>query len=455
MRKKNQDMKKLYITLSLVLSLSFVQAQSTWPYLVAPGAGFTTVNTVGLVSSDLLVISDNEIYNAINSQAGGGVNIRLEFNKYLNGTWTNLADITTTHNVGRTILRKAKNSNDIYVAYSHQDANFVKYVTVKKFDGTSWTSLGTEQEWGHIYFDFQLDNNDVPILLGKKSTNFQFMKIMKWQSNAWTEIELTGYLDLKFFRGSSYVDANNNLVFLKNSVKTRLGVDYGAVDIDTLIGDSVTTHFEDIRTTPYSEAFFLLDSNGNQMFFTQTKGSGTGSRLALYKNTAGTWAIDKTDTSNFNLVRNVAVANTGVILFAGVEYGATTGTMYDYSNLSSPVYSSPVSSEINHIRFTKNKVYALIKNGVVTADVLNLTGINSKKEIAVNMFPNPVNSTLTIQNIASSDVAKIEIYSIKAELMQVESNTTTVNVENLCKGMYILLLEAKDGSVGRTKFIKE
>lgn len=455
MRKKYQDMKKLYITLSLLLSLSFTQAQSTWPYLVAPGAGITTVNTVGIVSSDLLVISDNEIYNAINSQAGGGANIRLEFNKYLNGTWTNLADITTTHNVGRTILRKAKNSNDIYVAYSHQDANFVKYVTVKKFDGTSWTSLGTEQEWGHIYFDFQLDNNDVPILLGKKSTSFQFMKIMKWQSNAWTEIELTGYLDLKFFRGSSYVDANNNLVFLKNSVKTRLGVDYGAVDIDTLIGDSVTTHFEDIRTTPYSEAFFLLDSNGNQMFFTQTKASGTGSRLALHKKTAGTWGLDKTDTSNFNLVRNVAIANTGVILFAGVEYGATTGTMYDYSNLSSPVYSSPVSSEINHIRFTKNKVYALIKNGVVTADVLNLTGINSKKEIAVNMFPNPVNSTLTIQNIASSDVAKIEIYSIKAELMQVESNTTTVNVENLSKGMYILLLEAKDGSVGRTKFIKE
>lgn len=449
-------MKKIYITLSLIFSLGFTYAQSTWPYLVAPGAGITTVNNVSLVSSDLLVISDNEIYNAINSQAGGGgTNRRLEFNKYLNGTWTNLADITTTHNVARTILRKAKNSNDIYVAYSHQDANFTDYVVVKKFDGTSWTSIGTDQAWGHIYFDFQLDNNDVPILLGKKSTSFQFMKILKWQSNTWNEIELTDYLDLKFFRGSSYVDANNNLVFLKNSVKTRLGVDYGKVDIDTLIGDSVTTHFEDVRTTPYSEAFFLLDSNGNQMFFTQTQASGTGSRLTLYKNTAGAWAIDKTDTSNFNLVRNVAVASTGVVLFTGVQYGATTGTMYDFSNLSSPVYSSPVNSEINHMRFTKNKAYAFIKNGIVTADVLNLTGINTTKEITINMFPNPVNSTLTIQNVTSSDVAKIEIYSIRAELVQVESNTTNINVENLSKGMYILLMELKDGSVGRTKFIKE
>lgn len=447
-------MRKIYITLSLLLSLSFTYAQSSWPYLVAPGAGITTVNTVGLVSSDLLVISDNEIYNAINSQAGGGSNIRLEFNKYLNGTWTNLPDITTTHNVGRTILRKAKNSNDIYVAYSHQDANFIRYVTVKKFDGTSWTSIGTDQEWGHIYFDFQLDNNDVPILLGKKSTNFQFMKIMKWQSNAWKEIELTNYLDLKFFRGSSYVDANNNLVFLKNSVKTRLGVNYGSVDIDTLIGDSLTSHLEDVRTTPYSEAFFLLDSNGNQLFFTQTQASGTGSRLSLYKNTAGTWALDRTDTSNFNLVRNVAIANTGVVLLAGVEYGATTGTMYDYSNLSSPVYSSPVNSEINHMRFTKNKIYTLIKNGIVTADVLNLTGINATKEIAVNLYPNPANTSITIQNVNSSDVRKIEIYSIRAELMQVES-TTNINVENLSKGMYILLMEQNDGSVGRTKFIKE
>lgn len=39
--------------------------------------------------------------------------------------------------------------------------------------------------------------------------------------------------------------------------------------------------------------------------------------------------------------------------------------------------------------------------------------------------------------------------------MQVESNTTNINVENLNKGMYILLLELKDGSIGRSKFIKE
>lgn len=448
-------MKKIYITLSLILGMSFTYAQSTWPYLVAPGTGITSVNNVSLVSSDLLVISDNEIYNAVNSFAQGGANRRLEFNKYLNGTWTNLADITTTHNVARTILRKAKNSNDIYVAYSYQDANFTEYVALKKFDGTSWTSIGTDQDWGHIYFDFQLDNNDVPILLGKKSTSFQFMKILKWQSNAWTEIELTGYLDLKFFRGSSYVDANNNVVFLKNSVKTRLGVDFGAVDIDTLIGDSVTSYLVEVRTTPYSEAFFLLDSNGNQMFFTQTQANGSGSRLSLYKNTAGTWALDKTDTSNFNLVRNVAVANTGVVLLAGVQYGATTGTMFDFSNLSTPVFSSPVNSEINHMRFTKNKIYAFIRNGIVTADVLNLTGINANKEIAISLYPNPVNSSLNIHNIISSDVNKIEVYSITGELMQVENNSTNINVENLSNGMYILLLELKDGSMGRTKFIKE
>lgn len=448
-------MKKIYITLSLILGMSFTYAQSTWPYLVAPGTGITSVNNVSLVSSDLLVISDNEIYNAVNSFAQGGANRRLEFNKYLNGTWTNLADITTTHNVARTILRKAKNSNDIYVAYSYQDANFTEYVALKKFDGTSWTSIGTDQDWGHIYFDFQLDNNDVPILLGKKSTSFQFMKILKWQSNAWTEIELTGYLDLKFFRGSSYVDANNNVVFLKNSVKTRLGVDFGAVDIDTLIGDSVTSHLEEVRTTPYSEAFFLQDSNGNQMFFTQTQANGSGSRLSLYKNTAGTWALDKTDTSNFNLVRNVAVANTGVVLLAGVQYGATTGTMFDFSNLNTPVFSSPVNSEINHMRFTKNKIYAFIRNGIVTADVLNLTGINANKEIAISLYPNPVNSSLNIHNIISSDVNKIEVYSITGELMLSENNSTNINVENLSNGMYILLLELKDGSMGRTKFIKE
>ncbi len=448
-------MKKIYFTLSLILSLSFSYAQSTWPYLVAAGAGITTVNNFSIVSSDILVISDNEIYNAVNSFAQGGANRRLEFNKYLSGTWTNLADITTTHNVARTILRKANNSNDIYVAYSYQDANFTDYVAVKKFDGTSWTDLGTDQAWGHIYFDFQLDNNDVPILLGKKSTSFQNMKILKWQSNAWTEIELVGYLDLKFKRGSSYVDANNNLVFLKNYVKTRLGVDFGAVDIDTLIGDSVTTHSEEVKTTPYSEAFFLLDSNGNQMFFTQTQANGSGSRLSLYKNTAGTWALNKTDTSNFNLVRNVAVANTGVVLLAGVQYGATTGTMFDFSNLNTPVFSSPVSSEINHMRFTKNKIYAFKRNGIVTADVLNLTGINANKEIAINMYPNPVSSTLNIQNVISSDVNKNEVYSITGELMQVESNTTNINVENLSNGMYILSMELKDGSIGRTKFIKE
>ncbi len=448
-------MKKIYFTLVLLLSLTFSYAQSTWPYVVAEGAGITTTYNIGIVSSDLLVINDNEMYNTVNSFSQGGANRRLEFNKYSNGSWTNLADISTTDNVGRTILRKAKNSNDIYVAYSHQTANFSYLLTVKKFDGTNWTEVGTSQEWGHIYFDFQLDNNDVPIVLGKKSSNFQFMKIVKWVSNAWTEIEMSDYLDLRFARGSSYVDANNNLIYLTSYNKSILGQEYMSVSIDTLVGNTLTTHREDIRISSYSTVFFMLDSNGNQMFVSQTMPSSSGSRLSLYKNTAGTWVMNKTDTCNFNVIRVFAVSNTGTILFSGVEFGATTGTMYDLANLSTPVYSSPVNSEINHIRFTKNKAYAFIRNGIVSADVNNLTNVNSIKEIAINIYPNPTNNSLNIQNIIDSDVTKIQLYSITAELMLDEKNTTNINVENLSKGMYIIQIEMKDGSVGRAKFIKE
>lgn len=448
-------MKKIYFTLVCLLAFNLGYAQSTWPYVVAAGAGITTLNNVTIVSSDLLVVSDNEIYNAVNSFNMSGTSQRLEFNKYSNGSWTNLPDISTNETIARTILRKSKNNNDIYVAYTYQLSNFTDYLKVKKFDGTNWTDVGTVQTWGSINFDFQLDNNDVPILLGKRSGSFQPVKIVKWVSNAWTEIDLTDYLNITFDKGSSYVDANNNLVYFISSQKSSLTETYTRIDIDTLVGTTITNHVEDIRTFANSNVFFLLDSNGNQMFFAQRSPSGTGCRLSLIKNTAGTWAVSKTDTSDFNLVRNVAVDNTGRILFVGVQYNKFTGTMYDFSNLTAPVYSSPVNSEINHMRFTKDKAYAFIRNGVVSADINNLTGINTNKEIAINIYPNPTNNSLNILNIINSDVNKIQVYSITGELMLDEKNTTNINVENFTKGMYILKIELIDGSVGRAKFIKE
>ncbi len=87
-------------------------------------------------------------------------------------------------------------------------------------------------------------------------------------------------------------------------------------------------------------------------------------------------------------------------------------------------------------------------NGTLTINEV-LSAINNKPEIEI--YPNPTTDYLVI----SQKVSKIEVYSIKGDLVTRNSNTSTINFSKLKNGFYLIKLSDETGFVLlSTKIIK-
>ena len=80
----------------------------------------------------------------------------------------------------------------------------------------------------------------------------------------------------------------------------------------------------------------------------------------------------------------------------------------------------------------------------------------NNNSLEVNIFPNPVISTLAI-NINNIEEAEIILYDLSSRklLQQTFTNTTTINTEQLAKGMYLYEVRNRNGIIKNGKVIKE
>jgi len=81
---------------------------------------------------------------------------------------------------------------------------------------------------------------------------------------------------------------------------------------------------------------------------------------------------------------------------------------------------------------------------------------NYNKGIQINLFPNPVTENFTI-NIDNSEPTDIIIYDLSSRklLQQTFTNSTTLNTEQLAKGMYLYTVRNRNGIIKNGKVIKE
>ena len=87
----------------------------------------------------------------------------------------------------------------------------------------------------------------------------------------------------------------------------------------------------------------------------------------------------------------------------------------------------------------------------------SLTGIfdGPKVETTFNIYPNPANSVLNIENM--TDATEVKIFNVVGSLIktvEVGSTNATINVADLTKGIYFVSVYNEEG-VQTTKFIKE
>lgn len=83
-------------------------------------------------------------------------------------------------------------------------------------------------------------------------------------------------------------------------------------------------------------------------------------------------------------------------------------------------------------------------------------GVNELNESGINIFPNPFNNELNI-SIKDNEKSQIILYDLSSRklLQQTFTNTTTINTEQLAKGMYLYTVRNKNGTIKNGKVIKQ
>ena len=82
-------------------------------------------------------------------------------------------------------------------------------------------------------------------------------------------------------------------------------------------------------------------------------------------------------------------------------------------------------------------------------NLTNLKKAESKKNIAI--YPNPVINMMAAE--ANHPIKKLTLFNTAGQMVR-QSNTTTINLSTLKKGVYILEVQFEDGSIAKQKIIK-
>jgi plastocyanin len=96
-----------------------------------------------------------------------------------------------------------------------------------------------------------------------------------------------------------------------------------------------------------------------------------------------------------------------------------------------------------------------------TVTVSPATGINTPQNEKFNIFPNPSNNYTEIQLpdnlISKSENIRLEIYDISGRRIKefaINSNSTTIDIQELQKGMYIFKISGSKQFTAKNVFIK-
>ena len=84
-------------------------------------------------------------------------------------------------------------------------------------------------------------------------------------------------------------------------------------------------------------------------------------------------------------------------------------------------------------------------------------GISENKLLSFEMYPNPVSDVLNIQLPTGTDKAEVGVYDYTGRLVStktVSSNDSTLDVQNISKGIYIIRV-ATNSKIGVQRFIKK
>tara|TARA_R110001592_G_scaffold95159_1_gene274431 strand:+ start:4227 stop:6608 length:2382 start_codon:yes stop_codon:yes gene_type:complete len=178
----------------------------------------------------------------------------------------------------------------------------------------------------------------------------------------------------------------------------------------------------------------------------------TSSASNCSSNSACRVEMTQTPTIVPTIINNTINISGGITLSSN-QLGAT------YRWLDCDNNNVVISGEIaQNFTATTNGNYAveITYNGCIdTSDCSNVTivGIQKFNNIRMNISPNPTRDLLKITT--ADKIEQVTIYNINGSLVKtIQQNNNTINVSELSKGMYFLMVKTNNGII-QAKFVKE
>ncbi len=439
-------MKKIILLLFAIVIVQKASAQS-WPFLGSPGQGLDP--QLGTNAADLLVVSETEVYSVVFQLDAFANNNVLRLYKYDGSTWTTMSSLgADASTIGRIYLRKSK-LGTLFIAYSKLGAQFNYNIFVKKLVNGNFVSVGDSLGLtsGVNYFGFEIDNNDIPIVLGSKSSLLDPIRISKHENGTWVHTTVPNASGVTIEENNAFVDAQNNLIFMYGKAQMVSGVFVSSVFIDTFSNNTITSGSENINTKFTTSSYLLRDANNNMTVFNKEGGTGE-TYIKTYTLSNGVWNASPLDTIPLSFVNGIAMSASGKIVLANSD-----AKIYVGPSFNSPVSNPDANTFCLKLTCSGEKGYAIYNTGVVSGELTSSVGIESQKIVQLNAYPNPAENFIRFNT--SAQIKTLKVISSDAKVVLQVSSPTEISVEGLDAGLYFLEALLEDGSIARSKILKQ
>ncbi|MCA6423804.1 MAG: T9SS type A sorting domain-containing protein [Flavobacterium sp.] len=173
-------MKKLLLLVTLLV-VNFSNSQETWFPLGPddfnqPSFGKVNYSKITHDNNNVPYIAFSDVFN----------NDKISVRKFINNKWITVGSLGFSDGITTFISIDFDSNNIPYVAYKDTD------IKIKKFDGTSWISVGNTSANTNFDFSFKIANNNVLYIAYQNSLNSNKACVKKFNGVNWELVGIDG-----------------------------------------------------------------------------------------------------------------------------------------------------------------------------------------------------------------------------------------------------------------------
>ena len=392
----------------------------------------------------------------ISNTKGFGISVDNQGNSYVTGS------VLGSVNFGNISVNNTGSDYNVFISKLDTNGNFL------------WASSSIGNIGDTVGKDISVDNQGNSYVVGDFENTVTF---------GGTELESAVYNRSDVF--ITKLDSNGNFVWAKSVLGSNQNHDYGnSVSVDNQGNTYITGSFREIATfgtislTSYGAADVFvakLDASGNFNWAVQAGGNGidSGSSIDIDNQgncyLTGRFAAGTATFGNFTFTSgelNNAFITKVDATNGNFDWATSVGDPGSYQNMGFGISSDDqgYSYVVGYFGGSTATFGNIQVNG--TLSELNIFIAKLDKDTlstlennytTLNLYPNPVQDQITINNTSNSTITQVEIYNLlgaRIDEITVNNHKAVIDVSTLTTGTYFFKIYADSGVITK-KIIKE